>query len=74
MNLSIEQGAALVGRLRSAVAERVIGQDAAIEDALVAFLARGHLLIEGVPGQEAASLDTPQNLVLKLEDDRLTWL
>ena len=50
MNLSIEQGAGLVGRLRSAVAERVIGQDAAIEDALVAFLARGHLLIEGVPG------------------------
>ena len=31
-------------------------------------------LLEGVPGQEAASLDTPQNLVLKLEDDRLTWL
>jgi MoxR-like ATPase len=28
----------------------VVGQEAAIEDALVAFLARGHLLIEGVPG------------------------
>jgi probable phosphoglycerate mutase len=31
-------------------------------------------LIEGVPGQEAADLDTPQDVILKLEDDRLTWL
>ncbi len=37
-------------RIHAAVAERVVGQDAAIEDALVTFLARGHLLIEGVPG------------------------
>jgi MoxR-like ATPase len=47
---SLEQGAALLARVREAVAARVVGQDAAIEDALVAFLARGHLLIEGVPG------------------------
>jgi probable phosphoglycerate mutase len=31
-------------------------------------------LVNGVPGDEAASLDTPQDLILKLEDDRLTWL
>jgi probable phosphoglycerate mutase len=31
-------------------------------------------LVEGVPGEEAASIDTPQDLVLKLENDRLTWL
>src|SRR5688572_31312277 len=37
-------------RIQAAVAERVIGQDAVIEDALVTFLARGHLLVEGVPG------------------------
>ena len=37
-------------RIHAAVAERVVGQDAVIEDALVTFLARGHLLIEGVPG------------------------
>jgi MoxR-like ATPase len=37
-------------RVRAAVAERVIGQDAVIEQALVAFLARGHALLEGVPG------------------------
>ena len=37
-------------RVRDAVATRIIGQDAAIEDVLVAFLARGHVLVEGVPG------------------------
>ena len=47
---SLEEGAALVTRVREAVGARVVGQDAAIEDALIAFLARGHLLIEGVPG------------------------
>jgi MoxR-like ATPase len=50
MSLSIEDGAALLRDVRTAVATRIVGQDAAIEDALVVFLARGHLLIEGVPG------------------------
>ena len=47
---SLDDGAALLNRVREAVGARVVGQDAAIEDALIAFLARGHLLIEGVPG------------------------
>ena len=37
-------------RVRDTVATRVLGQDVAIDDVLVAFLARGHVLIEGVPG------------------------
>jgi MoxR-like ATPase len=48
--LPIEQGAELARRIQEAVAQRVVGQDPVIEDALVTFLARGHLLIEGVPG------------------------
>jgi MoxR-like ATPase len=40
----------VVGRIREAVAQRVVGQDAVIDEALVAFLARGHALLEGVPG------------------------
>jgi len=47
---SLEEGATLLGRVRDAVGARVVGQEAAIEDALIAFLGRGHLLIEGVPG------------------------
>jgi MoxR-like ATPase len=50
MSISIQDGAAIIRRVRDAVATRVLGQDAAIEDLLVAFLARGHVLIEGVPG------------------------
>ena len=50
MTYTIEQGADTLRRLRRAIAERVVGQDAAIDDALIVFLARGHLLIEGVPG------------------------
>ena len=50
MSFSIRDGADLLQGVRSAVATRIVGQDAAIDDALVVFLARGHLLIEGVPG------------------------
>ena len=48
--ITIEQGAELLRQVRTSVATRIVGQDTAIEDALVVFLARGHLLIEGVPG------------------------
>jgi MoxR-like ATPase len=50
MSISVHEGSAVMRRVRDAVATRVIGQDAAIDDVLVAFLARGHVLIEGVPG------------------------
>jgi MoxR-like ATPase len=50
MSISIQDGAAVMRRVRDAVATRVVGQDDAIDDVLVAFLARGHALIEGVPG------------------------
>jgi MoxR-like ATPase len=50
MILSVPEGSELLGRVRDAVATRIIGQDAAIEDVLVTFLARGHALVEGVPG------------------------
>ena len=45
-----EQGAALLDRVRQSVATRVVGQEATVADTLVAFLARGHVLVEGVPG------------------------
>src|ERR1041385_3351237 len=50
MTITVSEGAALLSGVRDAVATRIIGQDAAIDDVLVAFLARGHVLIEGVPG------------------------
>jgi MoxR-like ATPase len=42
--------AAQLTRVREAVSARVVGQEPVIDEALVAFLARGHVLLEGVPG------------------------
>ncbi|MGI8497430.1 MAG: AAA family ATPase [Gemmatimonadaceae bacterium] len=48
--MTAEQVAERMRDVRAAVAQRVVGQDAVIDEALVAFLARGHALLEGVPG------------------------
>jgi MoxR-like ATPase len=49
-SLTVQQGADLLDRVRQAVATRVVGQEATVGDALIGYLARGHVLIEGVPG------------------------
>ena len=49
-SINVEQGSELLDRVRTAVAAYVVGQDVTVSDALVGFLARGHVLIEGVPG------------------------
>jgi MoxR-like ATPase len=48
--VTVEQGATLLDRVRQSVSQYVVGQEATVHDALVAYLARGHVLIEGVPG------------------------
>ena len=50
IEMTFSQASELLRRVQDAVRSRILGQDGAIEDALVTFLARGHLLIEGVPG------------------------
>ena len=50
MTLTVQEGAELAKRVRDVVSTRIVGQDAAIEDVMATFLARGHALIEGVPG------------------------
>ena len=37
-------------RLRAAVAQVIVGQDAVVRDVLIALCANGHVLLEGVPG------------------------
>ena len=39
-----------LARVREAVHQCVVGQEAVVAEALIAFLARGHVLLEGVPG------------------------
>jgi MoxR-like ATPase len=45
-----QQARAALGRLRAEVAKVVIGQDAVVTGMVIALLARGHVLLEGVPG------------------------
>ena len=47
-----EKSAALMQRLLYEVKREVVGQDVFLERVLIALLAQGHLLIEGVPGRE----------------------
>ena len=48
--MSPEQVVDALERIRRAVGTRVVGQEEVIDQALIAFLARGHVLLEGVPG------------------------
>lgn len=41
---------AALQRIRETVAARVLGQEEVIDQVLAAFIARGHILLEGVPG------------------------
>ncbi len=46
----IQQSAAIVATLRDEIKKALVGQDAVIDQVLVALLAGGHVLVEGVPG------------------------
>jgi MoxR-like ATPase len=48
--ISATEVAETLRRIRESVGQRIIGQDIVIDEILVAFLARGHALLEGVPG------------------------
>jgi MoxR-like ATPase len=47
---TITRAAELLQRLKGAIAQAMVGQDGVIEQVLVALVASGHVLIEGVPG------------------------
>jgi MoxR-like ATPase len=47
---AITRAADMVAALRTAVGQAMVGQSAVVEQVLVALVASGHVLIEGVPG------------------------
>jgi MoxR-like ATPase len=47
---TIEEAGVALQAVKKAVSERVLGQEQVIDEVLVAFLARGHALLEGAPG------------------------
>src|SRR6267143_4243796 len=47
---ALDEAAAMVGSLRASIHKAMVGQSAVIEQVLIALVASGHVLIEGVPG------------------------
>ena len=47
---TINRAAELLGRLRETIGQALVGQAAVVEQVIVALVAGGHVLIEGVPG------------------------
>ena len=46
----MEKYVELIGKCRAECARRLVGQEALVNDILTAFVADGHVLVEGVPG------------------------
>jgi MoxR-like ATPase len=67
--VSAETGQAILEQLRRVV----LGQEAALRDAVAALIARGHVLLEGVPGTAKTLLVRTLGLVLGLEFRRIQF-
>lgn len=50
LNQVVSQESAEIERLRTEIARVIIGQDAMVERLLIGVLAKGHILLEGMPG------------------------
>ncbi|MEO6056654.1 MAG: MoxR family ATPase [Gemmatimonadales bacterium] len=65
--------AAAAGRLVAALEGVVLGQPAAVRETVAALLARGHVLLEGVPGTAKTLLVRSLGLALGLEFRRIQF-
>lgn len=73
MTTNLEHFAATLAAARAEIAKVIIGQDAAIELALVTLLTRQHALIEGVPGVAKTLLVRTLGRVLGVESGRVQF-
>jgi len=60
-------------RVRTEVAKFIVGQDDVVEQALIAILARGHCLLEGVPGLAKTTLVRTLSSALDLNYRRIQF-
>ncbi len=68
-----QRGVEWASRVRNEVQQAVIGQDVVIERALVALLADGHVLIEGMPGLAKTLLVKSLATALGVEFERVQF-
>jgi MoxR-like ATPase len=62
-----------LGRVRAEVAKAVVGQDGAVTGLMVALLAKGHVLLEGVPGVAKTLLVRSLSHALSLDTTRVQF-
>lgn len=62
-----------LARVRAEVAKSVVGQDAAVSAIVIALLARGHVLLEGVPGVAKTLLVRTVAASLAIESKRVQF-
>ena len=60
-------------KIRSQVGKIVVGQDEVIEQLLIAILARGHCLLEGVPGLAKTLMISTLSKTLNLSFSRIQF-
>jgi MoxR-like ATPase len=63
----------LFSRVRTEVGKAVVGQDAAVTGLMIALLANGHVLLEGVPGVAKTLLIRTLSTALALESKRIQF-
>ena len=64
---------AALAQVRREVAKAVVGQDAAVTGLIIALLARGHVLLEGVPGVAKTLLVRALSEALNLDTKRVQF-
>jgi MoxR-like ATPase len=72
-DVSAEEARAALQAVRAEVAKAVVGQDAAVTGLVIALLARGHVLLEGVPGVAKTLLVRTLAAALRLQTARVQF-
>jgi MoxR-like ATPase len=70
---TLEKAAGLLGKLRAGIAEAVVGQPRVVEEVVLALVASGHVLIEGVPGLGKTLLVRALSQSLQLSTGRVQF-
>jgi MoxR-like ATPase len=70
---TIQKAADLLGKLRDGVGEAVVGQQRVVSEVVLALVASGHVLIEGVPGLGKTLLVRALSQALQLNTGRVQF-
>ncbi|MEL6237719.1 MAG: MoxR family ATPase [Pseudomonadota bacterium] len=73
MSMTLEELRALAGAIRTETAKAIVGQDAMIDQLLIAMIAQGHVLMEGPPGTAKTFLAQSFATALGLDFGRIQF-